>query len=96
LTENRFSPLEYSDPVSAYDLERYPGSAANMCRLVLRYLSAAIAIRKCREVGFTTEQIAFICNGDDGAFRRRMETIRPRATVTGEALLAALVAGKSI
>ena len=96
LTENRFSPLEYFDPVSAYDLERYPGSAANMCRIVLRYLSAAIAIRKCREVGFTMEQIEFICNGDDGAFRRRMETIRPRATVTGEALLAALVAGKSI
>lgn len=96
LTENRFSPLEYHDPVSAYDLERYPGSTANMCRVVMRYLSVALALRKCREAGFTLEQITFICNGDDGAFRSRMETIRPRATVTGEALLAALVAGKSI
>lgn len=83
LTENRKHEIEYSDPLSMYDLDRYPGSTLNILRTVCWYIDATLALRMCRERGLSHEQIEWMLGGDNHAFSDRMQSVRRRYLARG-------------
>lgn len=79
LTENRKHSIDYSDPLSAYDLDRYPGSTTNILRTVARYVDASHVLREARWRSFTLDQIRFLLDGDGGhEMLERMYSVRTR------------------
>lgn len=83
LTENRKHEIEYSDPLSAYDLDRYPGSTTNILRTVGRYIDSSCLVRAARERGIYADQIIWLFAGDGYAFRDRMMSIQQRFRARG-------------
>lgn len=94
LTENRKHSIDYSDPLSGLDLDRYPGSTTNILRTVARYLTPLSDLRISPSLNL--EQLRHLNQWDTGEFARRVDSIRARITVTGQRLRDTMTAGEPL